>query len=137
MLWAPHPRHWSLPKIGSDGTVTVTQPNQSQSQQIGQIQLATFPNPGGLNSVGANLQLPTSSSGDPIVGIPGGPEGLGTLMQGSLELPRKPPRGRRRPEKIIFALRLRSRSSQPRPRPKDSLKAEKENYEFSHSVRSA
>ncbi len=71
--------------IGSDGTVSVTQPNQTQSQQIGQIQLATFPNPGGLNSIGANLLLPTSSSGDPIVGTPGGSEGLGTLMQGSLE----------------------------------------------------
>jgi flagellar basal-body rod protein FlgG len=71
--------------IGSDGTVSVTQPGQTQSQQIGQIQLATFPNPGGLNSVGANLLLPTSSSGDAIVGTPGGSEGLGTLVQGSLE----------------------------------------------------
>jgi flagellar basal-body rod protein FlgG len=71
--------------IGADGTVTVTIPNQTQSQQIGQIQLATFPNPGGLNSIGANLLLPTSSSGDPIVGTPGGTEGMGTLVQGSLE----------------------------------------------------
>ncbi|PSH03178.1 MAG: flagellar basal body rod protein FlgG [Acidobacteria bacterium] len=71
--------------IGTDGTVTVTQPGQTQSQQIGQIQLATFPNPGGLNSVGRNLLLPTSSSGDAIVGNPGGSEGLGTLIQGSLE----------------------------------------------------
>ena len=44
--------------IGSDGTVSVTQPGQTQSQQIGQIQLATFANPGGLNSIGANLLLP-------------------------------------------------------------------------------
>jgi flagellar basal-body rod protein FlgG len=71
--------------IGSDGTVSVTLPNQTQSQQIGQIQLATFPNPGGLNSVGANLLLPTSSSGDAITGTAGGSEGLGTLVQGSLE----------------------------------------------------
>jgi flagellar basal-body rod protein FlgG len=71
--------------IGSDGTVSVTLPNQTASQQIGQIQLATFPNPGGLNSVGANLLLPTSSSGDAITGVPGGSEGLGTLLQGSLE----------------------------------------------------
>ncbi len=71
--------------IGADGTVSVTLPNQTASQQIGQIQLATFPNPGGLNSVGANLLLPTSSSGDAIVGVPGGSEGLGTLLQGSLE----------------------------------------------------
>ena len=71
--------------IGSDGTVSVTLPNQTQSQQIGQIQLATFPNPGGLNSIGANLLLPTSSSGDAITGTAGGSEGLGTLVQGSLE----------------------------------------------------
>jgi flagellar basal-body rod protein FlgG len=71
--------------VGADGTVSVTQPNQTQSQQIGQIQLATFPNPGGLNSIGGNLLLPTSSSGDPIVGNPGGPEGVGSLIQGSLE----------------------------------------------------
>jgi flagellar basal-body rod protein FlgG len=71
--------------IGADGTVSVTLPNQTASQQIGQIQLATFPNPGGLNSVGANLLLPTSSSGDAITGTPGGSEGLGTLLQGSLE----------------------------------------------------
>jgi flagellar basal-body rod protein FlgG len=71
--------------VGADGTVSITQPGQTASQQIGQIQLATFPNPGGLNSVGNNLLLPTSSSGDAITGNPGGSEGLGTLVQGSLE----------------------------------------------------
>ena len=71
--------------VGADGTVSVTQPGKTTSQQIGQIQLATFPNPGGLNSVGSNLLLPTSSSGDAITGNPGGSEGLGTLLQGSLE----------------------------------------------------
>jgi flagellar basal-body rod protein FlgG len=71
--------------IGTDGTVSITQPGQTASQQIGQIQLATFPNPGGLNSIGSNLLLPTSSSGDAITGNPGGSEGLGTLVQGSLE----------------------------------------------------
>lgn len=71
--------------IGSDGTVTVTLPGQTQSQQIGSIQLAYFTNPGGLNSVGQNLLLQTTSSGDPIVGTPGGSEGLGTLQQGYLE----------------------------------------------------
>jgi len=71
--------------IGSDGTVTVSLPGQTQAQQVGQIQLATFPNPGGLNSVGSNLFLPTTASGDPIVGVPGGSTGLGTLQQGMLE----------------------------------------------------
>jgi flagellar basal-body rod protein FlgG len=71
--------------IGSDGTVSVTQPGQAQAQQVGQIQLAMFPNPGGLNSVGSNLFLQTTASGDPIVGVPGGSDGLGTLQQGMLE----------------------------------------------------
>ena len=48
--------------IGTDGTVSVTQPGQTKSQQLGQIQLATFPNPGGLNSVGSNLFLPTTAA---------------------------------------------------------------------------
>ncbi len=71
--------------IGSDGTVSVTQPGQTQSQQVGTIQLANFQNPGGLNSVGGNLYLATTASGDPIVANPGGSEGLGTLQQGMLE----------------------------------------------------
>lgn len=71
--------------IGADGTVTVTQPGQTQAQQVGNIQLALFPNPGGLNSVGKNLFLATTASGDPIIGTPGGAEGLGTLEQMSLE----------------------------------------------------
>jgi len=52
---------------------------------VGSIQLALFPNPGGLNSVGKNLFLATTASGDPIVGTPGGTEGLGTVQQGMLE----------------------------------------------------
>lgn len=71
--------------IGSDGTVSVTQPGQSAAQQVGNIQLALFPNAGGLNSIGRNLFLATTASGDPIVGTPGGSEGLGTLQQGMLE----------------------------------------------------
>jgi flagellar basal-body rod protein FlgG len=71
--------------IGTDGTVSVTLPGQTNSQQVGTIQLATFPNPGGLLSNGNNLFTPTTASGDPIVGAPGGSEGLGTLQQGMLE----------------------------------------------------
>lgn len=71
--------------IGSDGTVTATVPGQTQTSTLGTIQLATFPNPGGLNSVGNNIYLPTAASGDAIVGNPGGSDGLGTLQQNSLE----------------------------------------------------
>lgn len=71
--------------IGQDGTVSVSLPGQTQAQQVGVIQLATFANPGGLNSVGNNVYLQTTASGDPIVGTPGGTEGLGTLQQGMVE----------------------------------------------------
>jgi flagellar basal-body rod protein FlgG len=71
--------------VGSDGTVSVTQSGQTAAQQVGSIQLAMFPNPGGLNSVGNNLYLATTASGDPIVGAPGAAEGMGTLQQGMLE----------------------------------------------------
>lgn len=71
--------------IGEDGTVSFTQPGQTASQQAGQIQLANFPNPAGLNSLGGNLYSPTDASGDPIVGNPGGQEGMGAILQGYLE----------------------------------------------------
>lgn len=71
--------------IAADGTVSYTQPGQTAVQVAGQIQLALFPNPGGLNSLGQNLFQPTDASGTPSVANPGGQEGLGTLMQGYVE----------------------------------------------------
>jgi flagellar basal-body rod protein FlgG len=71
--------------IGTDGTVSITQPGQTAAQQVGTIQLAQFANPGGLNSLGSNLFLPTTASGDALLGTPGGSDGLGTIQQGSLE----------------------------------------------------
>ena len=71
--------------IGSDGTVSVTLASQTAAQQVGAIQLALFPNPAGLNSVGNNLFLQTTGSGNPVVGTPGSSEGLGTIEQGYLE----------------------------------------------------
>jgi flagellar basal-body rod protein FlgG len=71
--------------VGSDGTVSATLPGQAQAQQIGIIQLASFANPGGLNSIGNNIYLATTASGNPTVGTPGGSDGLGTIQQGMLE----------------------------------------------------
>jgi flagellar basal-body rod protein FlgG len=71
--------------IAPDGTVSYSQPNQTAAQRAGQIQLANFPNPAGLNSLGGNLYAPTDASGDATVGTPGGQEGLGALMQGYVE----------------------------------------------------
>src|SRR6476646_1601519 len=67
------------------GMVNASLPGQQNPSQLGQIQLATFPNPGGLQSMGSNLLQSTLSSGDPVLGNPGGAEGLGTLQQGYLE----------------------------------------------------
>lgn len=71
--------------IATDGTVSYTLPQQTATQTAGQIQLANFPNPAGLNSLGQTLYQPTDASGDPIVGNPGGQEGMGTLLQGYTE----------------------------------------------------
>jgi len=71
--------------IAADGTVSYTQPGQTASQVAGQVQLANFANPAGLNSIGQNLFQQTDASGVPTVGIPGGQEGNGTLMQGYVE----------------------------------------------------
>ena len=70
--------------IGTDGTVSVLQAGQSTPVEIGSIQLARFPNPGGLRSIGRNLYVPTSASGDVITGT-GGQDGFGTIAQGYLE----------------------------------------------------
>jgi flagellar basal-body rod protein FlgG len=71
--------------IAQDGTVSYSLPNQTAAQQAGQIQLANFQNPAGLNSIGGNLYTPTDASGDATVGTPGGQEGLGTVLQGYTE----------------------------------------------------
>ena len=71
--------------IAQDGTVSYAVPGQTSTQTAGQIQLANFANPGGLNSVGNGLFLPTDASGDATTGNPGGQEGIGTLQQGYVE----------------------------------------------------
>jgi flagellar basal-body rod protein FlgG len=70
--------------IGSDGTVSVQLPDQTQPQQVGRIELALFQNPSGLENIGKSLFLPTQASGDAITGIPG-ENGLGTLLSGYVE----------------------------------------------------
>ena len=71
--------------IGTDGTISVIQAGENEPTEIGTIQLARFVNPAGLNSIGRNLYLPSSSSGDAIAGT-AGEAGFGTISQGYLEL---------------------------------------------------
>ena len=69
--------------IAPDGTVSVTLAGQTAAQQVGSLQLALFPNPGGFNSVGKNLFLATTASGDPAVGTPGGSDGWDRSSKGT------------------------------------------------------
>jgi len=71
--------------IATDGTVSYLAPGSTTSQKAGQIQLANFANPAGLNSLGASDYQPTDASGDPLIGNPGGNEGNGTILQGYVE----------------------------------------------------
>ncbi|MFM7273369.1 MAG: flagellar basal-body rod protein FlgG [Gammaproteobacteria bacterium] len=70
--------------IGKDGTVSVVLPGDAAAQQIGQVTITDFVNPAGLEAIGGNLFLETTASGSPTNGTPG-LDGLGTLIQGSLE----------------------------------------------------
>ncbi len=70
--------------IGTDGTVSVGMPGQTQPQEVGQIQIARFINPAGLESLGRNLFRQTAASGDPETGTPG-LTGMGTIAQGFVE----------------------------------------------------
>ena len=70
--------------IGSDGTVSITQPGSQLPVQIGSLQLTTFVNPAGLQSMGENLYLETGSSGSANTTTPG-TNGAGVLMQNYVE----------------------------------------------------
>ena len=70
--------------IGTDGVVTVLQTSSPTPVQVGQIQLASFVNTGGLQSMGQNLYLETASSGTATPNTPG-TNGVGLLNQGYVE----------------------------------------------------
>lgn len=70
--------------INPSGEVLVKVDGQVDPQNVGQIQLANFPNAGGLEAIGDNLFMETPSSGNSVAGNPGAP-GFGRLVQGALE----------------------------------------------------
>ena len=70
--------------IGQDGTVSVMVPGQTQPQTLGQIQLANFVNPAGLEPKGQNLFTETAASGTPNAGAPNA-NGMGAIQQGFVE----------------------------------------------------
>lgn len=70
--------------IGQDGVITITQSGVAAPVQIGSMQLATFINASGLQSMGQNLYLESASSGTPSTNVPG-TNGAGSLSQGYVE----------------------------------------------------
>jgi flagellar basal-body rod protein FlgG len=78
------PENATATSISKEGLVSVSVAGESASQQVGTIEIATFNNPAGLRAIGGNLFLPSSASGEPAQGTPGG-DARGTLAQGFVE----------------------------------------------------
>ena len=70
--------------VNTSGQVQATISGQTAPQTVGQLTLATFPNPAGLDSQGSNLFMQSAASGNPVTGNPGNP-GFGSVMQGFIE----------------------------------------------------
>jgi flagellar basal-body rod protein FlgG len=70
--------------INANGTVQAKIDGQVTPQTVGTLDLVSFANGAGLESIGGNLLLETPSSGAPTVSSPGSP-GFGFLQQGFIE----------------------------------------------------
>jgi flagellar basal-body rod protein FlgG len=70
--------------ISESGVVSVTLGNDAAQVEVGQIQVATFPNPAGLSAMGRNLFKETDASGTAAIMNPG-EEGAGRVLQSFLE----------------------------------------------------
>ncbi len=70
--------------VRPDGTVLASLPGRTDPQELGQLELTTFTNPGALLSIGNNLFQPTAATGQELRQKPG-EQGMGTLSQGFLE----------------------------------------------------
>jgi flagellar basal-body rod protein FlgG len=71
--------------ISEAGVVSVLTAGSTATTQVGQLELAKFPNPSGLRSYGKNLYLESDASGAPVVDVPG-TQGIGNVVQGVLEM---------------------------------------------------
>ncbi|MDR6770406.1 flagellar basal-body rod protein FlgG [Azospirillum sp. BE72] len=70
--------------INSSGEVLIKLDGQTATQNVGQLQLATFANAAGLEATGDNLFMESGASGQAVTGNPGAP-GFGRVTQGALE----------------------------------------------------
>ncbi|MEG1454191.1 MAG: flagellar hook-basal body complex protein, partial [Comamonas sp.] len=70
--------------ISAEGVVSALMPGNAAPQAVGNLAMASFINPAGLEPRGQNLYIETAASGQPQQGTPG-LNGLGTVNQGYLE----------------------------------------------------
>ena len=70
--------------INAEGEVLASIQGQTAIQNLGQIQMADFVNPAGLEAIGNNFYVETAASGSPVTGI-ANQEQFGALEQGALE----------------------------------------------------
>ena len=70
--------------VKPDGTVQAVVAGKDAPADLGQLQLARFPNPGGLETAGGNLLVATPASGEAVTLRPG-EQGAGSIAQGYLE----------------------------------------------------
>lgn len=70
--------------VSGDGIISVTVPGQVEPQEVGQLTLAAFTNPRGLEPVGENMLVETGASGPPVVAAPLA-DGMGRIVQGAVE----------------------------------------------------
>ena len=72
--------------IGQNGVVSYIDSVTGASVTLSQLTLAKFPNEQGLQRVAGTKFVQSPNSGNPVVGVPGDVNGLGTLAAGSLEM---------------------------------------------------
>ena len=70
--------------VNNSGEVWIKQDGETDETNVGQLELATFPNEAGLEAMGQNLFLETEASGAPIIDNPD-TESFGSVLQGYLE----------------------------------------------------
>ena len=78
------PRNATEIIINQEGRVFVQLNKETQPREIGQITLATFPNPPGLKDIGQNSYVETVTSGEPVFELPGR-NAAGNIRQRALE----------------------------------------------------
>lgn len=70
--------------VNRNGEIFAKIPGQKEPQSLGQVEIARFHNPGGLQKLAGTLFAPTPASGEALLGVPG-TDGFGEIVPQTLE----------------------------------------------------